>query len=32
MYVCALQHSAVYIVYVIYKQLALEGIPQWLKH
>lgn len=32
MYVYALQHLAVYIIYVIYKQLALEGIPQWLKH
>lgn len=32
MYVYALQHLAVYIIYVIYKQLALEGIPRWLKH
>lgn len=32
MYVYVLQHLAVYIIYVIYKQLALEGIPQWLKH
>lgn len=32
MYVYALQHLAVYIIYVLYKQLALEGIPQWLKH
>lgn len=32
MYVCALQHLAVNTIYVICKQLALEGIPQWLKH
>lgn len=32
MYVYALQHLAVYIIYVLYKQLAPEGIPQWLKH
>lgn len=32
MRVYALQHLAVYTIYVIYKQLALEGIPQRLKH
>lgn len=32
MYVYALQHLAVYIIYIIYKQLALEGILLWLKH
>lgn len=32
MYVYALQHLAVYTIYVLCKQLALEGIPQWLKH
>lgn len=32
MYVYALQHLAVYTICVIYKQLVLEGIPQWLKH
>lgn len=33
LYVCIfLQHLAVYIIYVTYKQLALEGIPQWLKY
>lgn len=30
-YMYTLQHLAVYIIYVLYKLLALEGIPQWLK-